>query len=156
MLEVRPRLVVQALVLSPSMHGVSSTVLNCAQFIIGSHTDVILFALFDMCVTCDMTSCFVPIGFCGCLVHPLITHSIIFKSCSLAHRCSCHPHMLVVLARHHVLSPLCSVGVWYTHYSPTALFSKRVHFVIDVSITTQVGGFWHMGHDIMFCPCSVF
>ena len=26
---------------------------------------------------------------------------------------------------------------------------------MDVSITTQVGRFWHMEHDVMFCPCSV-
>jgi hypothetical protein len=47
-------------------------------------------------------------------------------------------------------SSSCFLLPYYNHSSPTSLFPKHVPVYHVVSITTHVGGFWHIGHDIMF------
>ena len=38
---------------------------------------------------------------------------------------------------------------------PQCYFPNMIKCIINVSITTHAGGFWHTGHDIMFSPRSV-
>ena len=63
--------------------------------------------------TFDMSLCVFLGGFSGTLLHPFITHSVIFKTCSSATSVLRYPHMLVDYGTLVMTSCFLPIVLWY-------------------------------------------
>ena len=91
-------------------------------------------------------------------MHPLVSHGIIFNTHFMVSSVSRHPHMLMDYGTIGMTSCFPPLGflVLSTSINHSLRYLPNMFkCIINVSITTHVGGSWHTGHGIMSSPHSV-